>query len=256
MSLMSPLVIAAIVFACIFGSALLGIFLRSQFPEHHLKDDSKEIVKLGTGLIATLAALVLGLLVASAKGSFDKMNDGLVQMAGKIILLDRVLALYGPDTNEIRGQLKSNFTTVVELLFSGDAAKVMQLDTPEAVARLETIQMTLRELEPQNDNQRALQSRALEVVGDLTAARWQLLVQKDSSIPTPFLVILVFWVAVLFVSFGLFSPRNPLVLGILLVCALSVAGAIFLILEMNDPFGGLMRVSSAPLQKALAHLGQ
>src|SRR5262249_48364619 len=148
MPLMSPIIIAAIVFACIFGSALLGIFLRSQLPEHHLKEDSKEIVKLGTGLIATLAALVLGLLVASAKGSFDKVNDGLVQMAGKIILLDRVLALYGPDTKEIRGQIKDNYTSVVELLFSGDNAKLMQLDTPEAVARVEAIQVKLRELSP------------------------------------------------------------------------------------------------------------
>jgi hypothetical protein len=256
MQLMSPMIIAAIVFACIFGSALLGMFLRTQLPEHHLKEDSKDIVKLGTGLIATLAALVLGLLVASAKGSFDKVNDELVQMAGKIILLDRVLALYGPDTKEVRSQIQSNYTMVVELLFSGDAAKVMQLDTPEAVTRVEAIQVKLRELAPQNDSQRALQSRALELVGELAAARWHLLVQKDSSIPTPFLVVLVFWVSVLFASFGLFSPRNALVIGILLVCALSVAGAIFLILELNNPFGGLMRVSSVPFQQALAHLGQ
>jgi hypothetical protein len=252
----SPLAIAAIVFACVFGSALLGIFLRTRLPEHHLKEDSKDIVKLGTGLIATLAALVLGLLVASAKSSFDKVNDGLVQMAGKAILLDRVLALYGPETNEIRDQIKSNYTTVVELLFSGDPAKVMQLDTPEAAGQMEKIQVKLRGLSPQNDSQRALQARALEIVGDLAAQRWQLLVQKDSSIPTPFLVVLVFWVAVLFISFGLFSPRNPIVIGILLVCALSVTGAIFLILEMNNPFVGLMRLSSAPMQRAVDHLGQ
>ncbi len=99
---MSPLVISLIAFGCIFGGMLLGMFLRQVLPEHHLSEESKDVVKLGIGTMATLAALVIGLLIASAKGSFDTLNNGLIKAGSQIILLDRAMAQYGPETREAR----------------------------------------------------------------------------------------------------------------------------------------------------------
>jgi len=252
----SPLGIAAIVFACVFGAAMLGLFIGGVLPEHHLSQDSKDVVKLGTALIATIAALVLSLLISSAKSSFDRFNDELVQTAAKAVLLDRVLADYGPETREIRDLMKRSYTTAVELIFSDDRSQQAKLSTPEAVSRMEAIQVKLRGLSPQNDAQRTLQSRALEIAGEMSSTRWLLLVQKEESIPTPLLVVLVVWLAIIFAAFGLFAPRNATVIAALFLCALSASGAVLLILEMNSPLTGLMRISSAPMRDALAHLGQ
>lgn len=253
---MSSLAIASIVFVCVFASALLGLFLRTALPEHHLSEDSTGVVKLGTGLLATLAALVLGLLIASAKTTFDKIKDEVTQSAAKVVQLDRALALYGPETKEARDLLHGALASAIELLFSGEGSGLAKLDAPERLARMEQIQAKLRELAPRNDAQRSLQSRALELCNEVAQMRWLLIVQGEGSIPTPFLVVLVLWLAIIFAGFGLLSAKNATVVAILVVCALSVSGAIFLIEEMDRPFDGLMKISSAPLRNALAHLGQ
>lgn len=253
---MSSLAIASIVFLCVFGSALLGLFLRASLPKHHLAEDSTGVVKLGTGLIATLAALVLGLLIASAKTSFDKMKDEVTQAAVKIVQLDRALAHYGSETKEARDLLRTVVASVIELMFSEERFGQAKLDAPERLARIEQIQAKLRDLTPRNDAQRALQSRALDLGNELVQMRWLLIVQGEGAIPTPFLVVLVLWLAIIFAGFGLLSTKNVTVVAILVVCALSVSGAIFLIEEMDRPLDGLMKISSAPLRNALAHLGQ
>jgi hypothetical protein len=248
--------IALIVFACVFGAAMLGLFMGNSLPEHHLSQDTKDVVKLGAGLIATMAALVLGLLISSAKSSFDRMDGELVQNAARAISLDRALADYGPETSEARDLLKRSYAARVGLLFPGDKFREGKEDTPEAVVRTENIQAKLWELSPQNDAQRGLRSQALEITGEISATRWLLLVQKVESIPMTLLVVLVSWLALIFAAFGLFAPRNATVMAALFVCALSVSGAILLILEMNSPFTGLMKVSSAPMREALANFGQ
>jgi hypothetical protein len=253
---MNELEIAALVFACVFGGAMLGLFLGNALPEHHLSQESKDVVKLGTALIATMAALVLGLLISSAKNSFDREDGELVQNAARAISLDRALADYGPETREIRDLIKRSYTTVVEVISSGDRSQQAKMTTPGAGAPMETVQAKLRGLSPQNDAQRGLQSRALEIAGELSSTRWLLLVQREESIPTPLLVVLVVWLAIIFAAFGLFAPRNATVIAALFLCALSASGAILLILEMNGPFTGLMKVSSAPMRDALAHIGQ
>ncbi len=248
--------IASIVFACVFGGALLGLFIRRALPDHHLSQDSKDVVKLATGLIATMAALVLSLLISSAKSSLDRMNEELVENAARAISLDRALADYGPETKEIRALLKLTYAAGVARLFPAAASQAGKLDTPEAVVRTESIRTKLWELSPGNDAQRWLQSQALEITSQISSTRWLLLMQRDVSIPTPLLVALVCWLALIFFTFGLLAPRNATVIAALLVCALSTSGAILMILEMNDPFAGLIRVSAAPMLDALADLGQ
>jgi hypothetical protein len=253
---MSSTTIGLISVGCIFGGALLGMFLRSRLPDHHLSNDSKDTVKLGAGMIATLSALILGLLVSSAKSSFDTMNAEITLGASKIILLDRVLASYGPASGDAREQLRRSVAAGIEMLWPEEKTAVPGLTTFERSQGMELVQAKLRELTPATDAQRQLLAQALQISNDLLQSRWLVIEQTTNALPTPFLVIVLFWLTMLHMSFGLFAPRNATVIIVLLVCALSVSGAIFLILEMNHPLTGFIRVSSAPMLKALEHLGQ
>jgi hypothetical protein len=225
-------------------------------PAHHLGAEAKDTIKMGAGLIATLAALVLGLLVSSAKSSLDTMNAGLVQMSAKIIVLDRVLVTYGSETKEVRDLLRGSVATAIELVWPEAKTMQAQADNTKSASNMEMIQKKLQELSPQNDVQRLLQSQAIQTAADLAQSRWLLIEQTQSPLPKVFLIVLLFWLTMLFVSFGMLAPRNATVITVLLVCALSVSGAIFLILEMNSPLTGIIKVSSAPMEKALEHLGR
>ena len=249
---MSSITVSLIVFACIFGGALLGIFLRTSLPENHLSADSKDIVKLGMGLVGTMAALVLGLLVASAKGSYDNQSAELTQMSANIAVLDRGLAIYGPETKEVRAMLRGAVVRILDQMWSKDGSS----PTPAPPAGGEILYEKIQGLSPKNDTQRSLQGQVLSIAVDIGKTRWLMYAQQASSVSMPLLVVLVLWLTVIFISFGLFAPFNGTVVSSLLVSALSVSGAIFLILEMYSPYSGLIQISSAPLRAALAHLGQ
>jgi hypothetical protein len=249
-----PLGIGTIVFACVFGGALGGMFLRTVVPEHHLTKETEDAVKLGMGMIATLAALVIGLLVASAKSSFDTKDAELRHFAANLILLDRQLVHYGPEAREARDLLRRYTVFKLDSTWPSEASH--PVDDPDGWMLLEDVQDKLRALAPRDDAQRWLQARALQISTDLASTRWLLDVQKGTSIRAPFLVILVFWLTIIFTSFGVFAPRHATMIAALFVCALSVAGALFLILEMDRPFGGLVHLPSAPMREALAHLSQ
>jgi hypothetical protein len=251
-----PAVVSLIVFACVFGSAMLGLFVGNALPEHHLSQDTKDVVKLGTALIATMAALVLSLLISSAKSTFDKMSDELVQNAARVVSLDRDLADYGPETREIRALLKRAYAARIGLLFPSDKSEGATLQSPEEVLRTENLRAKLWELSPRNDVQNGLRSQAVAAAGEISSTRWLLLLQRDQPVPMTLVIVLVFWLAIIFATFGLFAPRNATVIAALFVCALSVSGAILLILEMSNPLAGLMKISSVPMRDALAHLGQ
>jgi hypothetical protein len=249
----SAMAIGWIVFALVFGSALLAMFVHSTLPENHLSTDSKDVVKLGTALIATMSALVLSLLVASTKSAFDTRSNQLVQASADIILLDRVLARYGPETKEARYLLQRSTAAVVDRFWPADGAKPLRVD--EGASPVEALYDKIDALSPQTEVQRALRSQAEVTALDMGKTRLLLFERLGTSIPIPFLVVLVFWLCIIFASFGLFAPRNATVITVLGVCALSVAGAIFLILELDRSFEGLLQVSGAPLRAALAQLG-
>jgi len=248
--------IALIVFACVLGSALLGLYLRTILPGHHLSDESTGVLKLAVGLIATMAALVLGLLISSAKNSFDTVNGEVVQNAASIILLDRVLAKYGPETKEVRDLLKQRVGMSIQTLASRDPAQIAKLRGLEAIRRAESLPLKLEELTPHSDAQTQLRARAIQIAGEVLAARQLAMLQAVGSPPTPLLIFLALWLSIIFCAFGLFAPANATVIFGLLLGALSTAGAIFLILEMNTPLDGIITVSLEPMREALAMLGQ
>ena len=251
---MSASAIGLIVFALVFGSALLAMYVQAALPAHHLSADSKDVVKLGIALIATMSALVLGLLVASAKSAYDARSSQLVQVAADIILLDRALARYGPETKEVRSVLQRSVAATVERFWPIEGARVIAID-PNA-SPVEALYDKVEALSPQNEVQRAMQNQAQSLAADVGRRRLLLFENLGSSIPVPFLVVLVLWLWIIFASFGLFAPANATVIAVLAVCSLSVAGAIFLILELDRSFEGLLQVSGAPLRAALAQLGR
>jgi len=243
-----------IVLACVFGGALLGMALRLILPEHHLSMESKDVIKLGMALTATMSALVLALLINSAKSSFDAQRSEVTQISANIILLDRVLAHYGPETKEARDLLRVSAAGMTDRIWRATGTGPTELE-PRVVAA-EAFYDKIQELSPQNEVQRSLQAQALKLSVDIGQTRWLLFEQRGRSIPMPFLALLVFWVTIIFLSFGLFAPPNATVIATLFLCALSVSGAIFMILELDRPFGGLIQISSAPLRNAIANLGK
>jgi hypothetical protein len=250
----SPMAIGWTVFAAVFGTALLAMFVHSALPEHHVSADSKDVVKLGIALIATMSALVLSLLIASAKTAFDTRSNQLAQASADIILLDRALARYGPETKEPRAMLQRWVAATVEQFWPVEGRKPIAIDPGASL--VESFYDKIEALSPQSDMQRALRSQAETMALDVGRMRLLMFEHLGTSIPVPFLVVLVFWLCIIFASFGLFAPRNATVIAVLCVCALSVSAAIFLILELDRSFEGLLQVSGAPLRTALAQLAR
>ena len=223
-------------------------------PEEHLSTDTKDVVKLGIALIATMAALVLSLLIASAKSTYDTRRNQLLQVSADIILLNRVLARYGAETKDARARLQRSVAAAIDLFWPASGDRPSTID--RRASSVEALYDNIQQLSPQSEVQRSLRNQALTIALDLGRTRVLLFEQLVSSIPVPFLVVLVFRLCIIFASFGLYAPRNGTVTAAFFVCALSVSGAIFLILELDRSFEGLLQVSGAPLRAALAQLGQ
>jgi len=249
---LSPLAISLIVFTLIFAGALAGVILRAVLPDTRLNADAKDAVRLSMGLIGTIAALVLGLLIQSAKSSYDARNTQIKQITTNIVLIDNFLEQYGPEALTVRRLMRAALVPMIDRIWNqNEPAYAASFETSaEARAFFDAIQKLI----PGNDAQRTLQARVMQLSTDLAQARLLLFTQADNPIPIPFLVILVFWLAMIFASFSLFIRANAIVVGALFVCALSATGAIFLILEMARPFSGVMAISSAPLRHALGPL--
>ena len=249
---MSPIAIGCIAFLCVFGAALAGMVLRSRLPDHHLAPESRDAIKLATAIIGTLSALALGLLIASAKRSFDDAGLERRTSAARVLLLDRVMAHYGPETQPMRLALRK----ALEARLSAERDDGVH-DVPLAEGfDVEAIQDGLRGLMPTTEAQRLLQSRALQVSGDIAEARWVRTETEVGGFPTPFLAVLILWFTLLFASFGILAPSNGTVVFTLLVCALSVSVALVLIIDMDHPYLGFIRVSDAPFRTALERLGR
>ena len=251
---MMNLLISLLVFALIFGGALAGMAVRPLLSEHHLHSDSKDVVKLTAGLIGTLTALVLGLLIASAKTTFDQKANQVRQLTAMIILLDDLVTQYGPEASSLRNLLRESIPPMADRIWHEQTTQTKKPARFESSVEAWAFYDELQRLSPNNDMQRSLQARAIAAFTDGAQMRLQLFTQAGSTIPTPFLVIMVFWLSAIFVSATLFVKPNTVVTISLFVCALSFSGAIFLILELDDPFTGLMGISSSILRNALLPL--
>ncbi len=242
--------VTLITFICCLAGFTLGAVIGRILPPDDLKENSREVLKDATAMIATLVALVLGLLVSSAKATFDKSADKVNESGAKIIELDRLLRHYGPESDPAREHLRRYLRVTIGRLEKYESKS----DVPESVSKLsvdDVMNRPVRNLKPENDEQKEIKEHVMEAVRGLADDRWMLIAQSFNPLPNIFLLLMFFWLVVLFAGFGILSPRNRTVGGALVVCALSMAGAVYLIMEMNRPLDGSFRVPSTPLKIAL-----
>ena len=246
--------IAVLVFVCVLSGAALGAFVRPMLPDHHMNEASRQIVIVAIGLIATLSALVLGLLVASAKGGFDDRNQEIKQSATRLVELDRLLRQFGPEANDVRKLLLVMTQKRIDSTWNTSATRSTSLLEERDAAQTEQVRTRLWDLKPVTDAQRWVHARALTLTAEIEHARWLLLEGSQSSIPRPFLAVLTFWLSAIFAALGLFAPRNATVYSVLVICALSVSTAVLMIFEMDQPFEGILEISPAPLHRAVEEM--
>jgi hypothetical protein len=252
---MTALATSLVICAILIGGALAGAQLRRLLPERHLDSHARDIVRLGSALVATIAGLVLGLLINSAKTNFDTQQGEIRQLTANVILLDHQLEQYGPESRPIRVMVRSAAAAMVDRIWHDAPAKPAPHTPFRGTTAGEAAERAIRALAPATESQRRYQSEASQTLNRILQARLLLFEQSTIRMPAAFLAVLVLWLFILFASFSLFSPLNPTAIGAIVVFALSVSGAIFLILEMYEPFGGgLMQIDSEPLRHALPPL--
>ena len=250
---MTALTIAAITFVCAFGSAVIGAYVRDRLPAPHLSKESQDVVRLAMGLIATMTAVLLGLVTTAARSTFDANDTAIRNSAVNILTLDRHLARYGPETKPTRDLLRSVLVFQVETTWpaEGRSHNVAALPTP----KVEEIENQIFHLSPVTEAQRWFKDKALGLSQEVLKIRWWVFA-SGGAIPQVFIVVVIFWLSVTFGSFGLYAPRNATVVSVLFIAAMSVAAALFLIVELDGPFDGVIRVSGGPLRFAIHNLGR
>jgi hypothetical protein len=251
---MSPLETSLIVCAILVGGVLLGAGLRRGLPDYHLDSNAKDAVRLGCALVATISGMVLGLLTNSANTNFNVQRDEIRQMTANVIQLDHHLSEFGPEALPVRHVLREAVGAVADRIWNEGAVKATPNGPFTSTSAGDALYKAIRSLAPTTDAQRFYQAQAMQTTNAILQMRLVLFEQSGGGIPVPFLVVLVFWLTILFTSFSLFTPLSPTAFTALVLIALSASGAIFLILEMYQPFGGIMQISSEPLRKALAPL--
>jgi hypothetical protein len=251
---MNSIVVSSMVFAFVFAGALVGMGLRRALPEDHLSSDAKDVVKLAMGLIATMAALVLGMLVSTAKSSYDTRKNEVAEMSSRIVAIDQLLASYGPETKGVRAELRDLVAVGLDRIWPGEASRQADLRPKEDT---QDFYSQLQALMPKNESQAATKAEVISVASNLRQTRWRMFIEAgQTSMSIPLLVVLVAWLVAIFIGFGLFAPPNSTVIVTLVICALAVSAAIFIIMEMYTPFSGVLKISSAPIREALSLLGQ
>jgi hypothetical protein len=251
---MSPIAISVLAFTVMLFGIVAGGWVQGRLPERHLSSDSKEVVKLSMGVMGTLAALVLGLLVASTQSSYSARQSEINQLTAYVILLDNLLDQYGKDAESARVSLRNAVPQVADRIWREGHSATLQAAPFKVASGGEALYRQIQALQPGNDAQRDIKGRLLQVTQDTAQARFLLFSHLGSSIPTHFLAVLLFWLTVLFAGFSLLARPNATTLAALIICALSVSGAIFLILELDQPFSGSMAIHSEPFRNALPPL--
>jgi hypothetical protein len=260
---------AALVLFVLLGNSALGLVIHPLLSERHRSREVIEFVQLVVAMLVTFAALVLGLLTSSVKASFDKVDGDLNGLAIELIRLDQCLREWGEETRPIRGLLRTYTAAAIATTWTQEPrppGDYYPTDVPKMTdAPLESsvmgdllarIEFGIRELEPHDPMHRRLETTCIAQYERLMQTRWRLIEEAGSSISTPFFVVLIFWLAVVFAAFGLNAPHNLLSYVTIALAAVSIASAIFVIIDLDQPFQGIFTVSSQPLRHALAHLSQ
>jgi len=246
-----PPAIGLISLCIIFSGALLGMLIGRRLPSHHVSSETQTVITVSMAVVGTMTALMLGLLVSNASGAFDTVGAEVTQVSADIIRLDRLLRRYGPEANPVRVALRRYPKMKFDDLFPSGLDKRPNVDNPASVQMLEHVQNMILALRPGDNQQRWLSGQALQVATEVSQRRWLIVQQNARTIPGPVLILIVFWLTILFASFGLFAPKNATAIVALFLCALALSGGIAVVLAMDTPFEGIIRISSAAMHHAL-----
>ena len=252
MSPVSPALAAAVVSAAVFAGALIGLYLHRMLPKAHLTKDTQDVVRLGTGMLSVLASLVLAMLISTAKTTYDSADRDLRTFSAELILMNETLRDYGADAAVPHGLLRTYTARMIAETWPARGEAIV--DSASSGALLERVREAVRALRPVDDGQRWLQDQALQINTSLLRQRWQFIQNEGHSVRPVVLLILVSWISFIFASFGLNAPQNGTVVAAFLVCSLAIGGSVFLVLAMDSPLSGLMRVSDAPMRRAAVHM--
>ena len=240
------------IFLISFVSIASGFGLGMALPGTRLNQETREVVRLGTGLLVTLAAVLISLMIASAKNSYDTQDTHFRQLSAHLVLADQLLSQYGPEAAEIRKMMRQAVPAAIDRIWHEKATSSPQSNAFSATSLAEQFNNAIDRLSPASDAQRALKARILQASADIARTRLLMFADGDNPILTPFLLILIFWLTVIFTSFGLFVEPGPVAVTALLVFALSVSSALFLIADLSQPYAGLMQISREPLRALLS----
>jgi len=254
-----------ILFAILCASSVLGFFVHFRLPERHRSPQSIALVQLAISLLVTFTAIVLGLLTTSVKEGFDSAYNARGQYAAELAQMERCLRDYGPETAPIRAQLKSYAAAVIAstwpdepppkgVEYPNTADMPLTGETPVLSDIINDIGLETRSLEPKDSLHQKLLTACIDQYRNLVQARWKVIEGAHGSISAPFYWVLTFWLALLFGTFCLTSPPNPMVATVVGLCALSVAVVVFVILDMDEPYGGLFGIPSTSMRNALADM--
>jgi hypothetical protein len=244
---MNSIEIAVVALIIIFGGTLLGMYIGRRVP-HHLTPETRSVVTASMAVVGTMTALVIGLLISSANSSFSARNEALTRMSADVVRLDGLLRRYGPETDGIRTSLQRYTAMKTDELFGHVGEPASETEEPASTVVLYEVQDRILMLHPSDDDRRWLAAQALQIAGDLSDARWTIIQQNLSSVPLPFLALVVMWLTALFLSFGLFAPSNSTAIVSPFVCVLAISAAFKVVLDMDTPFGGPVHVSGFPLR--------
>ena len=245
---MLEILIALAIFVSLVAASLSGLVLSERLPAQHRQDETYNVVRLAANIFVVLTSLVLGLLVNSSKNTFEAIDRNIHAFSTELILFDRTLRHYGPDAAEVRQRLRAYVRQAIKGTWGVDGSPVLEDRAAEAL--LEEVGKGLMAIRP-SDPLRTEMWRDAEVnYQNVVRRRWALIEESEGKIPTPFLVMVVAWLVLIFASFGYRAPRNAVVVATLVASAILIAGSIYLMLDMDVPFSGPIRVSPAPLLRA------
>jgi hypothetical protein len=252
---MYALEVSFLAFALIFSGALAGMVIRRRLPPDHLAPEARDSVRLAIGLVVTMTGLVLGMLVSSAKTFYDGEKNQVAQLASQIVLLGDLLKAYGPETKPVRVEALKFVEEGISRVWPRERSQMYQL-RPESTAGA-YFYAQVQQLTPKDDMQRTVKAELLSAAVRLRQNNWLLYLQSEqTSVPMPLLGVVISWLVAIFVSFGLFAPRNATVMVTLIVCALAASLAIFIILSMYSPFHGFLKISPVSADTALSQIAK
>lgn len=251
---MHSLAVSLLVFAIIFAGAIAGMVIRRAAPDDHFVPDAKDTVRLAIGLIVTMTGLVLGMLVSSAKTFYDSEKNQVAEMASQVILLNDLLTAYGPETQQTRIEARQFVEESVNRVWPKEKSRLFQL---RPANNDESVFKQLQLLVPKNDSQASIKVQLMASLLSLKKTYWLMYLQSEqTSMPIPLMAVVTSWLVAIFISFGIFAPRNSTVIITLIVCALAASAAILIIVSMYSPFTGILKISPVAVRDALQQMAK